>query len=83
MAGPEADEGEPLLNGSNGSRYENGDAVSASNGHRHDPRHEFDPKGDVDNPYDWPAPFKWLIVSLLAAMAFTVCVPQSSNPDDL
>lgn len=35
---------------------------------------EFDPSGDAENPLDWPAPFKWAVVSMLAAMAFTVYV---------
>ncbi|KAL2142833.1 hypothetical protein VTI28DRAFT_664 [Corynascus sepedonium] len=33
---------------------------------------EFDHSGDAENPLDWPAPFKWAVVSMLAAMAFTV-----------
>lgn len=33
---------------------------------------DFDPNGDPENPMDWPAPYKWGIVTLLAAMAFTV-----------
>ncbi|KAJ4422699.1 hypothetical protein N0V82_002596 [Gnomoniopsis sp. IMI 355080] len=33
---------------------------------------DFDPNGDPENPMDWTAAYKWGIVSLLAAMAFTV-----------
>lgn len=33
---------------------------------------DFDPNGDPENPMDWPTPYKWGIVTLLAAMAFTV-----------
>lgn len=32
----------------------------------------FDPNGDPENPMDWPSAYKWGIVTLLAAMAFTV-----------
>ncbi|KAL2182083.1 major facilitator superfamily domain-containing protein [Thermothelomyces heterothallicus CBS 202.75] len=33
---------------------------------------DFDPRGDAENPLEWPAPFKWVVVSMLASMAFTV-----------
>lgn len=33
---------------------------------------EFDPNGDPENPLEWRKPYKWLIVLLLAFMAFTV-----------
>ncbi|KAF3764657.1 MFS general substrate transporter [Cryphonectria parasitica EP155] len=33
---------------------------------------DFDPDGDAENPMDWPTAYKWGIVTLLAAMAFTV-----------
>ena len=33
---------------------------------------DFDPNGDPENPLDWPARFRWMVVFLLAFMAFTV-----------
>ena len=33
---------------------------------------DFDPTGDVENPMEWTPAFKWVIVGLLATMAFTV-----------
>ena len=45
---------------------------------------DFDPRGDPENPLDWPAPFKWAVVSMLAFMAFTVCVlPIHCSPSPL
>lgn len=35
---------------------------------------DFDPDGDAENPLDWPASYRWVIVSILAFMAFTVYV---------
>ena len=40
---------------------------------------DFDP-GDAENPLEWAAPFKWTIVSMLAMMAFTVCVSIPPQP---
>lgn len=33
---------------------------------------DFEPHDDPENPMDWPITYKWAIVTLLAAMAFTV-----------
>ncbi|KAI2606576.1 MFS general substrate transporter [Hypoxylon sp. NC1633] len=33
---------------------------------------DFDPDGDAENPMEWPPMYKWVIVALLAFMAFTV-----------
>ncbi|KAL2155758.1 hypothetical protein VTH82DRAFT_500 [Thermothelomyces myriococcoides] len=33
---------------------------------------DFDPSGDAENPLEWPTSFKWVVVSILAFMAFTV-----------
>ncbi|KAF2647373.1 MFS general substrate transporter [Lophiostoma macrostomum CBS 122681] len=33
---------------------------------------DFNPDGDIDNPREWTPAFKWLIVSLIASVAFTV-----------
>lgn len=33
---------------------------------------DFDPSGDDENPLDWPQSYKWVIVTLLSLMAFTV-----------
>lgn len=41
---------------------------------------DFDPSGDAENPLEWAAPFKWTIVSMLAMMAFTVCVSIPPQP---
>lgn len=35
---------------------------------------DFDPEGDTENPMDWPKTYRWMIVTLLAFMAFTVYV---------
>jgi len=81
-----ADETQPLLLRfkSNTESTESGGVPIA--GHHHQAYNtgscdsaEFDPLGDLDNPLEWPTPFKWGIVTLLAIIAFTVCVPIIIN----
>ncbi|KAL2158175.1 hypothetical protein VTH06DRAFT_4743 [Thermothelomyces fergusii] len=33
---------------------------------------DFEPSGDAENPLEWPTSFKWVVVGMLASMAFTV-----------
>jgi MFS family permease len=40
---------------------------------------DFDPSGDAENPMDWPKAYRWVIVGLLAFMAFTVYVLPWGN----
>lgn len=35
---------------------------------------DFDPTGDPENPIEWPNVYKWVIVALLACMAFVTLV---------